>query len=73
MTTRAEVLEALPYQCVSLCLAALDEPVFILRGQDILAAKVVVRWDHLAEGAASGCRSKARMTSGIPIAAGVTQ
>ena len=53
MTTRAEVLEALPYRCVFLCLAALDEPVFILRAQDILAPKVVVRWAHLAEGAGS--------------------
>ena len=36
-----------------LCLAALDEPVLILRAQDILAPKVVVRWAHLAEGAGS--------------------
>jgi hypothetical protein len=26
-----------------------DEPVFILRAQDILAPRVVVRWAHLAE------------------------
>ena len=50
MTTRAEVLETLPYRCVSLCLAALDEPVFILRAQDILAPRVVVRWAHLRRG-----------------------
>ena len=53
MATKAEVLAALPYRCVSLCLAALDEPVFILRAQDILAPRVVVRWAHLTEGAAS--------------------
>jgi len=43
MTTRAEVLEALPYRCVFLCLAALDEPVFILRAQDIFAPRAAVR------------------------------
>ena len=32
---------------------ALDEPVFILRAQDILAPRVVVRWAHLAERAGS--------------------
>ena len=52
MATRTVLLEALPFRCVSLCLAALDEPVFI-RAQDILAPKVVVRWAHLAEGAGS--------------------
>jgi hypothetical protein len=29
--------------------AALDEPVFILRAQDELALRVVVRWAHLAD------------------------
>jgi len=29
MATRTVLLEALPFRCVSLCLAALDEPVFI--------------------------------------------
>jgi hypothetical protein len=29
--------------------AALDEPIFILRAQDMLAPRVVVRWAHLAE------------------------
>ena len=35
--------------CGPLGRAALDEPVFILRAQDILAPRVVVRWAHLAE------------------------
>jgi hypothetical protein len=35
MTTEAEVLEALRYRCICSCLAELDEPVFILRAQDI--------------------------------------
>ena len=35
--------------CSSLRRAARDEPVFILRVQDILAPRVVVRWAHLAE------------------------
>ena len=52
MAMQVGALEAPPYRCVSLCLAALDEPVFI-RAQDILAPKVVVRWAHLAEGAGS--------------------
>ena len=49
MATKAEVLEAL--RCRQGCLgrAALDEPVFILRAQDVLAPRVVVRWAHLAE------------------------
>jgi hypothetical protein len=29
--------------------AAIDEPIFILRAQDVLAPRVVVRWAHLAE------------------------
>ena len=53
MTIQTEALEALPYRCVSLCLTGLDEPVFILRAQDILVPKVVVRWVHLAKGAGS--------------------
>ena len=53
MATQVEALETLPYRCISLCMAALDEPVFILRAQDILAPRVVVQWAYLAEGAGS--------------------
>jgi hypothetical protein len=49
MATKAQILEALRYGCGCLGQAALDEPVFILRAQDILAPRVVVRWAHLAE------------------------
>jgi hypothetical protein len=53
MDAKAEVSEALRSGCGCLDRAALDEPVFILRAQDILAPKVVVRWAHLAEQAGS--------------------
>ena len=53
MDAKAEVSEALRSGCGCLDRAALDEPVFILRPQDILAPKVVVRWAHLAEQAGS--------------------
>jgi hypothetical protein len=53
MATKAEVLEALRSGGGCLGRAALDEPVFILRAQDILAPRVVVRWAHLAEQAGS--------------------
>jgi len=49
MATKAEVLEALRCQRGCLGRAALDEPVFILRAQDIVAPRVVVRWAHLAD------------------------
>ena len=53
MSTKEEVLEAL--RCGRGCLAPtpLDEPIFILRAQDILAPRVVVRWAHLADQAGS--------------------
>ena len=54
ISTKAEVLEALRCGCSPLGRAALDEPVFILRAQDILAPRVVVRWAHLAEQAGTG-------------------
>ena len=38
-----------------------------------LSNYLAIRTDREADRCASGCRSKARMTSGIPIAAGVTQ
>ena len=53
MATKAEVLEALRAGRGCLGRVALDEPVFILRAQDILAPRVVVRWAHLAEQAGS--------------------
>ena len=53
MATEAEVLEALRYRCIRSYLAELEEPVFILRGQDILAPRVVVRWTHQADEAGS--------------------
>ena len=49
MDAKAELSEALRPGCGCLGRAALDEPVFILRAQDILAPRVVVRWAHLAE------------------------
>ena len=49
ISTKAEVLEALRCGCSSIGRTELDEPVFILRAQDILAPRVVVRWAHLAE------------------------
>ena len=49
ISTKAEVLEALRGGCSSIGRTELDEPVFILRAQDILAPRVVVRWAHLAE------------------------
>ena len=49
ISTKAEVLQALRCGCGPLGRVALDEPVFILRAQDILAPRVVVRWAHLAE------------------------
>ena len=49
MATKAEVLEALQNDCGCLGRAALDEPVFILRAQDMLAPRVVVWWAHLAD------------------------
>ena len=49
MATKAELSEALRPGCGCLGRVALDEPVFILRAQDILAPRVVVRWAHLAE------------------------
>ena len=45
--------------CSSLRRAARGEPVFILRVQDILAPRVVVRWAHLAEQAGTA-QDKAR-------------
>jgi len=53
MVTKVELSEALRLGCGCLGRAALDEPVFILRAQDILAPRVVVRWAHLAEQAGS--------------------
>jgi hypothetical protein len=53
MATESKLLKALPHRCIRLCVEALDEPVFILRAQDILAPRVVVRWAHLAEQAGS--------------------
>jgi hypothetical protein len=53
MDAKAELSEALRPGCGCLGRAALDEPVFILRAQDILAPRVVVRWAHLAEQAGS--------------------
>jgi len=53
MATKAELSEALRPGCGCLGRVALDEPVFILRAQDILAPRVVVRWAHLAEQAGS--------------------
>ena len=53
MVTTAEMLEAEGMRCHCLGRATLDEPVFILRAQDILAPRVVVRWAHLAEQAGS--------------------
>jgi hypothetical protein len=49
----AEVVKGL--RCERGCLgqATLDEPIFILRAQDILAPRVVVRWAHLADQAGS--------------------
>ena len=49
MATKAEVLEALRNGRGCLGRAALDEPVFILRAQDKLAPRLVVRWAHLAD------------------------
>ena len=53
MATKTEVLESLRSGRGCLGRTALDEPVFILRAQDILAPRVVVRWAHLAEQAGS--------------------
>ena len=53
MTAEAEELESLRYSCICSCVAELEEPLFILRAQDILAPRVVVRWAHLAEQAGS--------------------
>ena len=49
MSIRATNLAELPQRCGHTGRAAVDEPVFILRAQDILAPRVVVRWAHLAE------------------------
>jgi hypothetical protein len=54
ISTKAQVLEALCSGGSSLDRAAPDEPVFILRAQDTLAPRVVVRWAHLAEQAGTG-------------------
>ena len=53
MSTKAEVLKTL--SCGRGCLdqSPVDEPIFILRAQDILAPRVVVRWAHLADQAGS--------------------
>ena len=53
MAAKAEMLEGLHSEGASLGEARCDEPVFILRAQDILAPRVVVRWAHLAEQAGS--------------------
>jgi hypothetical protein len=53
MATKAEVVESMRSRCGCLGRVAPDEPVFILRAQDILAPRVVVRWAHLAEQAGS--------------------
>ena len=65
MGTKAEVLEALCAGRGSLDRAALDKPVFILRAQDILAPRVVVRWAHLAEQAGSP-QEKVRSRCSLP-------
>ena len=53
MMPEAKELESLRHSCICFCLAELDEPLFILRAQDTLAPRVVVRWAHLAEQAGS--------------------
>ena len=53
MANKAELSEALRPGCDWLGRKALDEPVFILRSQGILAPRVVVRWAHLAQKAGS--------------------
>jgi hypothetical protein len=49
VATKGELFEALRNGRGCLGGAALDEPVFILCAQDILAPRVVVRWAHLAD------------------------
>jgi hypothetical protein len=49
MPTEAKMLEGMRKGRDCPDRAAGDEPVFILRAQDILAPRVVVRWAHLAE------------------------
>jgi len=44
MMPEAKELESLRHSCICFCLAELDEPLFILRAQDTLAPRVVVRW-----------------------------
>ena len=57
MATKTEVLESLRSGRGCLGRTALDEPVFILRAQDILAPRVVVRWAHLRR---LSCNSEGR-------------
>ena len=47
--TKAEILEALRNGHGCLGQAALDEPIFILRAQEKLAPRVVVRWATMAD------------------------
>jgi len=53
MAATAEALDGLCYGCGRLSQVALDEPVFILRAQDIRVPRVVARRAHLAEQARS--------------------
>jgi hypothetical protein len=59
MATQVEALEALPFRCVSLRLAAIDAPVFILRAQDVLEPRVVsdgLTWPRAPEVHMTKCK-----------------